>query len=269
MVDQVSTGRVKVTRRLRNRKFRAASGEFVVEGAQACREAVRCGAAQRVLATEAAAQQYPEIVAGGFERLLPGQVGELTTTVTPQGIFAICHLAPVSLAELVADAPRLVVICAQVRDPGNLGTVIRCADAFGADAVIVTTGSVDPTGPKAVRASVGSLFHLPVVSGVDLGEAVAAVKRAGLAVLAADARGEGLNDLAAGGDLARPIAWLIGNEAWGLPEPDVALADRRVAIPMWGRAESLNLSTAAAICLYATASAQRHQDSTGGNSGDR
>lgn len=228
-----------------------------MEGAQACRESVRAGAARRVLATPAAARLYPDIVAGGYERLGPDQVAGLTTTVTPPGIFAVCRLERPSLTAVIAGRPRLVVICAQVRDPGNLGTVIRCADAFAADAVVVTAGSVDPTGPKTVRASVGSIFHLPLVVGVDLAPTLAQLKRAGLTVLAADTAGRRLTDLARAGGLAAPVAWLFGNEAWGLPEPDLALADQMVAIDMWGQAESLNLSTAAAICLYATASAQR------------
>jgi TrmH family RNA methyltransferase len=158
-----------------------------------------------------------------------------------------------SLDEVVARAPRLVVICAQVRDPGNAGTVIRCADAFGADAVVLTEGSVDVHNPKTVRASVGSIFHLPVVADVSLEEATDALKAAGLTVIAADGSGtQTLLDL----DLTGPIAWVFGNEAWGLPPADLATADSVAKVPMWGSAESLNLSTAAAVCLYATAAAQ-------------
>jgi len=146
----------------------------------------------------------------------------------------------------------------QVRDPGNAGTVVRCADAFGADGVVLSTGSVELTNPKTVRASVGSLFHLPVTVGADLAAVVEAAHAAGLQVLAADGSGDvELTDLVTQGLLARPTLWLFGNEAWGMPAQDRALADRVVRVPLYGAAESLNLATAAAVCLYATATAQR------------
>ncbi len=148
------------------------------------------------------------------------------------------------------------MICADVRDPGNAGTVIRCADAAGADAVVLAGHSVDPYNPKTVRATVGSLFHLPLARVGDPAEAVSAAQAAGLVVLAAEGRGE-VDLFDAEQILARPTAWLFGNEAWGLPDDLAALADHRVAIPIHGRAESLNLATAAAVCLYASARAQR------------
>ena len=153
-------------------------------------------------------------------------------------------------------APRLVAVCADVRDPGNAGTVLRTADAAGADAVVLAGSSVDAYNPKTVRATVGSLFHLPVSLEPDPVAAVSAARDAGLVVLAAD--GDGEVDLFAADDLlARPTAWLLGNEAHGLPDDLAAAADHRVRIPIHGRAESLNLATAAAVCLYASARAQR------------
>jgi TrmH family RNA methyltransferase len=124
--------------------------------------------------------------------------------------------------------------------------------------VVVTAESVDVYTPKAVRASAGSLFHLPVAVGVGAGEAVAALRAAGCRILAADGTGAAdLDDELDAGRLARPTAWLFGNEAWGLPEPLLALADTAVRVPIHGRAESLNLATAAAVCLYSSARAQR------------
>jgi len=257
MSGDVTTTSVKFARRLLQRKFRITTGEFLVEGVQSVREAVRSGAARLVMATPQAAQQFPELVAAGYSRLAPDQVRDLTDTVTPQGIFAICRTPSWSMDDAVGPSACLVVICAQVRDPGNLGTVIRCADAFGADGVVVTGGSVDVTNPKTVRASVGSIFHLPVVWGADLAAAVSRVRAAGFTVLAADGSGEDLTCVAAAGALDTKIAWILGNEAWGLPLAELALADRVARIPMWGKAESLNLSTAAAVCLYTTASRQR------------
>jgi TrmH family RNA methyltransferase len=176
-------------------------------------------------------------------------LASLTDTVSPAGIVALCRFVDVPVAEALSGA-RLVAICADVRDPGNAGTVIRCADAAGADAVVLAGSSVDLYNPKTVRASVGSAFHLPVAVEPSVEAAVGAARDAGLTVLAADGAGEvGLYDA----DLAGPTAWVFGNEAWGLPPHLAALADHRVAIPIHGRAESLNLSTAAALCLYESA----------------
>jgi TrmH family RNA methyltransferase len=124
--------------------------------------------------------------------------------------------------------------------------------------VVLTGSSVDPYNGKAVRASVGSLFHLPLAVGAGTAEVVGALQAAGVGVLAADGAGElDLDDAVDDGLLTGPTAWLFGNEAWGLPDDVAALADHRVRIPIHGRAESLNLATAAAVCLYASARAQR------------
>ncbi len=259
MPIEVSAAGLRFARRLLNRKFRSAAGEFLVEGAPSVREALAAGAVRRLLATAEAASQHPDLVADGYELLAPGQVRQLSDTVTSPGLFAVCRLPRWGVEEVLTPQARLLVICAQIRDPGNLGTVIRCADAFGADAVLVTTDSVDPTNPKAVRASAGSVFHLPVVADVDLAVGAAQARRAGFQILAADGSGQDLNQLIAHGRLSDRVAWIMGNEAWGLPEADALLADATVAIPMWGRAESLNLATAAAVCLYATASRQHRE----------
>jgi RNA methyltransferase, TrmH family len=177
----------------------------------------------------------------------------LSDSVAPAGVVALCRFVDVPLAEALSGA-RLVAICADVRDPGNAGTVVRCADAAGADAVVLAGRSVDLYNPKTVRASVGSVFHLPVAVEPSAEAAVRAARDAGLAVLAADGAGEvGLYDAALAEGLAGPTAWLFGNEALGLPPELAELADHRVAIPIHGRAESLNLSTAAALCLYESA----------------
>lgn len=185
-------------------------------------------------------------------------VDELADTVTPQGVVAVCQMVDIATAEALTGRPRLVVMCDQVRDPGNLGTVIRCADAFGADAVLVSRSSVELYNAKTVRATTGSLFHLPIAIDVDLAEAVTQARQAGLHVFGADAAAScTVNELAQSGELTRPTAWVLGNEAWGLPAEHTSLFDRLVALPRYGQAESLNLSTAAAVFLYASATAQR------------
>ena len=256
---------VSAARRLGKRAFRAADRRFLAEGPQAVREALAVpGNVSALFATADGADRHPDLLAtaaaSGLEvRWVSGAVMEtLAQTVTPQGVLAVCAFLDVPLASVLAPPPGLVALLANVRDPGNAGTVLRAADAAGAEAVVVTRSSVDVYNGKCVRASAGSLFHLPVCVGVDVAAAVDALRGAGVRVLAAD--GEGAADLDAlddAGELAGPTAWLFGNEAWGLPAELRALADAVVRVPIHGRAESLNLAAAAAVCLYASARAQR------------
>jgi RNA methyltransferase, TrmH family len=212
--------------------------------------------------TAAAQGRHADLVsaardAGADVQLVSGEVmSELAQTVTPQGLLAVCDFIDVPLGQLDNSPMRLAAILANVRDPGNAGTVLRTADAAGADAVVFADASVDPYNGKCVRASAGSLFHLPVVAGARLTDAVGALKDAGLRIVAADGRsGTTLDDQETREALRAPTAWLFGNEAWGLPPELLALADQSVAVPIYGRAESLNLAAAAAVCLYASASA--------------
>ena len=181
----------------------------------------------------------------------------MADTVTPQGLVAVVQQTPTSVRDIFDASPRLVAICEEVRDPGNLGTIIRAADAAGADAVVLTGRTVDPYNPKVVRATTGSLFHLPVSVGGDLDEVVRRAHDAGLRILAADVKGEDLLQARAEGVLAEPTGWLFGNEARGLEDEALALADQVLRLPIFGRAESLNLATAASVCLYESAFAQR------------
>lgn len=261
--------RVQAARRLAKRAFRAADKRFLAEGPQAVREAVADpGRVVEVFVTAEAALRHGEILGRAQEAGLPvhrvsGEVmAAIAQTVTPQGIAAVCTVLDVPLASVLARRPRLVAVLAHARDPGNAGTVIRCADAAGADAVVLTSASVDVYNPKCVRASAGSVFHLPVVVGPRPEDAVAALHAAGLQVLAADGAGPAdLDELADSNGLAEPTAWLFGNEAWGLPDELAGLADAVVRVPIYGAAESLNLATAAAVCLYASARAQRFSGS--------
>jgi TrmH family RNA methyltransferase len=179
----------------------------------------------------------------------------MSDTVTPQGLLAVCRQFPVSLDTLLAGSPRLIAILEEVRDPGNAGTIIRAADAAGADGVILTGGSVDAYNPKVVRSTTGSIFHVPLAQGTTLDAALTRVKAAGIQVLAADIKGDDLPDVRA--MLSQPTAWLFGNEARGLSDESLALADRAVKVPIYGHAESMNLATAASVCLYESAFAHR------------
>lgn len=270
---------LRAARALQRRPERQEAGKFLVEGRQAVREALAVpGVVESVFFRWSAALDNADLVEQAATAGVPyygvseQNLATLADTVTPQGVVAVAKTIDVALKQVVRKRPpakadqsdkkhrrsdvSLVVICAQVRDPGNAGTVIRCADAFGADAVILSSDSVEVYNPKVVRASVGSLFHLPIVVGVDLAEAIDACREAGMQIFATDgAAGTDLTDLNI--ELGRPTAWVMGNESWGLPVEHLALADRTVAVPIYGQAESLNLATAAAVCLYASASAQR------------
>ncbi|MCV2393393.1 RNA methyltransferase [Actinotalea sp. M2MS4P-6] len=263
--------RVKAVRALAGRPVRERRGRFLVEGPQPVRELVR-HMPDRVLdlvMTAAAIDRYPEIVAAARLGDLTVEVGtaEVLDAMSrdAQGVLAVARTWALTLDQL--GQSRLVAVLAEVRDPGNAGTVIRAADAAGASAVVLAGHAVDVFNPKVVRATAGSLFHLPVLRAGHLDEALMRLRGTGLQVLAADGAGEhdldDLLDAAAADDaedrpdLRAPTAWLFGNEAWGLPAEDLAKADAVVRIPLRGAAESLNLATAAAVCLYASARAQR------------
>jgi len=229
------------------------------------REALATAAGIReVFVTADAADRHRDLIdaataAGVPVQRVSGEVmATIAQTVTPQGIIAVCDLLDHDVPEVLDRHPTLVTVLAHVRDPGNAGTVIRASDAAGADAVIFTDASVDVYNGKCVRASAGSLFHLPVIGGVPTAELVESLHRAGLQVLAADGAGStDLDDAIDDGLLRRPTAWLFGNEAWGLPEEILSLADHVIRVPIHGRADSLNLAAAATVCLYASARAQR------------
>ena len=257
------TPRVVAARKLLRRGGRDRAGRFLVEGAQAVREALDAGPVHELFVTEAAASRNPELVDRARERgaririVTDKAAAGLSETVTPQGLVAVCDLLDVPLETALAGAPGFVTVCAGISDPGNLGTVIRVADAAGCDAVLLAGDTVDPHNGKAVRASTGSLFHLPLARDRDASAVVGACRAAGLTTLVADGRGElDLHDPDTTPILAGPVAWILGSEAHGTGPEVAAAADHRVRVPIHGRAESLNLATAAAICLYATVGAR-------------
>lgn len=249
-------------RRLLRRAGRDRAGRFLVEGAQAVREALAHGTVRELFVVDTA--RHADLVAAARAagaRVSPVDeraAASLSDTVTPQGLVAVCDLLDVPLADALAGTPRLVAVCAGITDPGNAGTVVRVADAAGADAVLLAGDTVDPHNGKAVRASTGSVFHLPLARERDAPAALAACRAAGLALLVADGGGElDLHAPEVRPVLAGPVAWVFGSEAHGVGADLAAVADHRVRIPIHGRAESLNLATAAAICLYASVAARR------------
>ncbi len=267
VLTSLKSPRVAAARRLHKRAARQQSRLFLAEGPQAVREALRHGTVAELFLTRGQADRYPEFVrqadqlAAAVVLADEPVVESLAQTVTPQGVVAVCQAVDQPLDQALASSShplRRVVILAAVRDPGNAGTLIRSADAAGADALILTDTSVDPYNGKCVRASAGSLWHLPLVAGVSVEQAVARCRDHGLHILAADGHGEAdLQDVEQQGRLASPTAWILGNEAWGLPASVVALADAAVRVPIYGQAESLNVASAATLCLYASARAQQ------------
>ncbi|MHA7273774.1 TrmH family RNA methyltransferase [Arthrobacter sp. TMT4-20] len=283
--------RVKEVARLAGRPARLRQGRFLAEGPQSVREALALHSArhaagepeviEELFITEECLDRHAEL--GLFEgqpapRLVTEEVlAAMSSTVTPQGVIAVCSFVDVPLEAMLAREPRLVAVMVEVRDPGNAGTILRAADSAGADAVVLTSSSVDLYNPKAVRSTVGSLFHLPVVLGADLDLVLTSLRERGITVLAADGYGdvdldtlqegsarrrlapsaENAGDGSSAAQLEAPTAWLFGNEAQGLPDVVLKGADHRVAVPIYGRAESLNVGTAATVCLYASARAQR------------
>jgi TrmH family RNA methyltransferase len=232
---------------------RAAS--FLAEGPNLVEAALRRGLVSEVFATESAMSRFGSMLADVSVHLVTERAAKaLSDTVTPVGLVAVCSVPEVTLADVLAGAPRLVAVAVEISEPGNAGTLIRIADAMGADAVVLAGHSVDPYNGKCLRASAGSIFSVPVVSEGDAAHAVTALSEAGLQVVATTVDGEVSLDDA---ELSQPTAWLFGPEAHGLPSQLARMATRRVHIPMPGNAESLNVASAAAICLYQSARARR------------
>ena len=272
--DLTSTRSTRVTevRHLYDRRHRAQRGAFVVEGPQAVREALRIATRDRsagatvtpgaleLYVTEAAAQRHPEFLAqardvGARVALATEAVLEaMSETRQSQGVLAICPLVTQPIADVLAaitSPDPLVVVLDRISDPGNAGTIIRTADAMGADAIVLTEGSVDPHNGKCVRSTAGSIFHVAICADVPAVDAIEACRVAGLTLVAADAHAPVALD-ASHETLRGPLAWVFGSEAHGLHDDWRRGVQMTVRIPMPGRAESLNLAASAAICLYAT-----------------
>jgi RNA methyltransferase, TrmH family len=270
MLTNIGSDRVRSVRALSRRAVRERERLFLAEGPQAVREVVahrpdtvRDLYFEAQVGTRATDIRQEAVLdaaraAGLSIREVSHEVlVAMSDALAPQGIVAVCRPIDVHLDAVLGERPRLLVVLTNVRDPGNAGTVIRGADAAGADAVLLSDSSVDIYNPKVVRSTVGSLFHLPIVIGVPIAVLLDRVRAAGLALLAADGSGDTLlGDV----DLARSHAWVMGNEAWGL-EPDVrAACDTVVRVPIYGKAESLNLAMAATLCLYQSAVVQKRSD---------
>ncbi len=265
MLDNPGSDRIKGVSRLNQKDARTESGLFLLDGPQGLKElSRRPGLAQEVFVTEPAADRYfaelEALESAGVEITLVSErvMAKISQTTTPQGVVAVVSQMDIDLDQALSTTPKLVVVLDQARDPGNAGTILRAADAAGADLVIFLQDSVDPYNPKLVRSTAGSILHVPFVKDADPSETISALRNAGLQVFATTASGESITTLRT--SLAKPTAWIFGNEAHGVSTQVEEMADRLVALPIYGQAESLNLATAASVCLYASAFEQHSQD---------
>ena len=234
---------------------RRRAARFLAEGPNLVEAALRRDLVIEVFVTESASIRFGSLLDSVPTHVVTERAAKaLSDTVTPVGLVAVCEMPETSLEDVLAGSPKLIAVAAEISEPGNAGTLIRVADAMGADAVVLAGHSVDPYNGKCLRASAGSIFSIPVVPETDAAAAVSALSGAGLRVLATTVDGDTSLDDA---DLAAPTAWLFGPESHGLSDELAATADVRVQIPMVGGAESLNVASAAAICLYQSARAHR------------
>ena len=270
ILDNPRADRVKKVAALAGRSARSKQGKILVEGPQAVRELVRCRSSfvEDVYYTAQAAQIHPDIIEDA--RRACRWVHEVTDEVCEvlsrdsQGICAVARTEAIeSVLPEIQSGDTLVVI-AQGRDPGNVGTIIRTADAMGARAIVSVKGSVDSSSPKVIRSSAGSVFHLPIVPAASFGEACQTLRGMN-AVILGTSGAQGAYSLTSlmsyaawerRGWLAQTHAWVFGNEAQGMSDDEMAACDALVMIPMSGKAESLNVASAAAMCLFASQSAR-------------
>ncbi|HAY60970.1 MAG: RNA methyltransferase [Acidaminococcaceae bacterium] len=255
-ITSVNNPQVKAAANLKNKKFRAETGTFVAEGLRAVREAIAYGRVESLFVTDDEAERLGDWLDKAVSRgarlyRVDGKVmARLSDTKTPQGVLAVAAMPRTGLADLrpgLPDPDAPVVVLDRIQDPGNLGTIIRTADAAGVLAVLLLEGCVDAYSPKVVRATMGSLFHLPLVQHLAAEEVLSWCSRQGFRTVATCL--EGASDLYRA-DLSGKQAFLLGNEANGVTPALQQAAAERVYIPMPGKAESMNVAMAAGIILF-------------------
>lgn len=261
MLNNPKSEIVKGFAQLKQKKARSETGLFLLEGPQGLGE-LNADWAQAVLITDEAAyrhlEQVQRLTDSGVKIMAASEevISRICDTQNPQGVVAVCRQSLAIPGDLIR--PSLVAVLEGPSEPGNVGTIIRAADAAGADAVLIIEPAVDTYNPKLIRATAGSIFHVPVFRFADFEAARFQIEAWGLRLFAASADGTDINspDL----HLAEPTAWIFGNEAHGLSVHVRSSVSQTVSVPIFGLAESLNLATAASICLYQSAFARRRSD---------
>lgn len=243
---------VKAVAELKQKKYRQQRGEFLAEGLRTVEEAVAFKAAQQIFYTATEDERTLQLLEqAAFMQLKLTCVSEavmkkIADTETPQGIIAVCRMQEQPLEQLLASG-KLLLVLDRVGDPGNIGTMLRTADAAGVGGIILLKGTADIYAPKTVRSSMGSLFHVPVLSGVAEQEFIDNAKKAGYQLLVTALDGA---DNLYQADLKGRLAFVMGNEAGGVSASLLQQADKRVFIPMRGKSESLNVAMAAGIVMF-------------------
>lgn len=247
------TGQLQKVQGLYAAKNRSSYSQEIAEGPQAVREALTWASdrVRDIYVTDEVLSRHPDLDRLSHKHwthVVPADVLSQVSSAC-QGILVVLNTAPVPSFDEIFTGTNLVVLGVEMQDPGNAGTLIRTADAAGAGGVLFGTGSVDVSSPKVIRVAAGSTYHLHVTDGHDPRTVIARAQKEGFQVLAADSGGEttlGDKNL----DLAAPTLWVLGHESRGFGKDILDRADARVAIPIRGKAESLNVATAAAVCLY-------------------
>lgn len=249
--------RVKALLGSRGKKERRESGLFLAEGLQFIREAARVGSTPKIETLYLTTGARIKLAAEGLEirhlatvDVSDAVMREMGETVTPQGIIGLCQMSDLSMKDLEIAPNKKYIYLHEIQDPGNAGTILRTADATGFSGVITAPNSVDLFSPKVVRASAGSLWHLPVVERVELADLLSAWPNNSIFALVVAAK-KSLLEI----EYSDPSLWIFGNEAHGLPQTESELWDREsritsISIPMSGNAESLNLAAAASILMF-------------------
>ena len=240
---------------LLNKRDRELRSEFLVEGAHGVEEVIAANLAKQIFVTKEFALANNVLMSKAANARIsifetdPIAIEKLSETLSPQGIVAVAAYVAKDLEKEDLLSANFVVVLSNVREPGNAGSIIRVADAAGADLVIFAGTCVDPHNGKVVRSSAGSIFNVKVRQADDVAETLRALTQTNHNIYIADGNAQmSWSDI----DLKNPVAWVLGNEAWGVSNEDAPVG-QRVAIPIYGKAESLNVATAAALCLYETA----------------
>ena len=240
---------------LLNKRDRELRSEFLVEGAHGVEEVIAANLAKQIFVTKEFALANNVLMSKAANARIsifetdPIAIEKLSETLSPQGIVAVAAYVAKDLEKEDLLIANFVVVLSNVREPGNAGSIIRVADAAGADLVIFAGTCVDPHNGKVVRSSAGSIFNVKVRQADDVAETLRALTQTNHNIYIADGNAQmSWSDI----DLKNPVAWVLGNEAWGVSNEDAPVG-QRVAIPIYGKAESLNVATAAALCLYETA----------------
>lgn len=233
----------------KKQKQRKKDQAYIVEGIKMVKEAPN-SSVKHVYITEQLYSQQPDLIEGlPYDVVSDDVFKKMSDTITPQGILAVMTMPTYTYQEILNHPVVTLVLLEEIQDPGNLGTIIRTAEAIGATAVITTKGTVDIYNPKTLRSTMGAVYHLPIFNQVDKEAWIDRMKNADITLVAAHLRGEGYHYQ---WDIDDKVCYMIGNEGNGLTDGLTSHADRLIKIPMVGEAESLNASVATSILLYET-----------------